>query len=179
MDSFRQTLNGKAVLVFPPEDVDQLLAFWEGIPQNPVNPSQTPLIPIPSGVIVRFNKPVEWKTILAKSVGKPPQEVRHAGQTYYRTTPPFPGWCVYAPNELTLVVAQEDLLFELIEDRTAPLQRHAWDEVWKKSARSSRVGTRNTLAPPTGRAANARIAGGSPGFADRKPDVRDDLAVTR
>ena len=85
-------------------------------------------------MIVRFNKPVEWKTILAKSVGKPPQEVRHVGQTYYRTTPPFPGWCVYAPNELTLVVAQEDLLFELIEDRTAPLQRHAWDEVWKKSA---------------------------------------------
>ncbi len=120
LDSFRQTLNGKAVLVFPPEDVDQLLAFWEGIPQNPVNPSQTPLIPIPSGVIVRFTKPVEWKTVLAKSVDKPLQEARHAGQTYYRTTPPFPGWCVYAPNDLTLVVAQEDLLFELIEDRTAP-----------------------------------------------------------
>ena len=134
LDSFRQTMNGKAVLVFAPEDVDQLLAFWEGIPQSAVNPSQTPMIPIPSGVIVRFNKPLDWKTILAKSVGKPPQEVRHVGQTYYRTTTSLPGWCVYAPNDLTLVVAQEDLLFELIEDRTAPLKSHAWDEVWKKSA---------------------------------------------
>ena len=40
MDSFRQTLNGKAVLVFSPEDVDQLLAFWEGIPQTQSIPAR-------------------------------------------------------------------------------------------------------------------------------------------
>jgi hypothetical protein len=133
LDSFRQTLNGKGVLVFPPEDVEQLLVFWEGIPPSPVNPGQSPLIPFPSGVIVRFTKAIDWKTGLAQSLGQPLQEAAHDGQTYYRTPSPTRGWCVYAPDDRTLVTAQEDLLFELIEDRKAPVQRHSWDEVWKKA----------------------------------------------
>jgi len=133
VDSFRQTMNGKAVLVFPPDDVEQLVAFWEGIPQHPVNPGQSPVIPLPSGAVVRFTKPIDWKAALAKSLGQPVQEAKHDAQTYFHTTPIGAGWCLFAPDDRTLVLAQEDLLFELIEDRKAPAQHHAWDEVWNKS----------------------------------------------
>lgn len=133
VDSFRQTMSGKAVLVFPADDVEQLVAFWEGISQNPVNPGQTPLIPVPSGGVVRFTKPIDWKAALAKSLGQPVQEARHDAQTYYRTTAIGAGWCLFAPDDRTLVLAQEDLLLELIEDRKAQAQHHAWDEVWNKS----------------------------------------------
>ena len=61
-----------------------------------------------------------------------PREVHHDGQTYLSTDDGPEHWGVFAPDDRTLVVAREDLLRELIEDRKAPAPRHPWDEVWNK-----------------------------------------------
>jgi Protein of unknown function (DUF1559)/BlaR1 peptidase M56 len=134
LESFRQTPAGKAFVVVPPEDMEQVLAFWEGSPQAPVEPGRTPLISPPSGAVFHMTKPQDWKTQLTQLLGSPPVEARHDGQTYYGSPGPVgQRWCAFTPDDRTLVLAQDDLLRELIEDRNAPAPRHPWDELWKKA----------------------------------------------
>jgi len=131
LDSIKQSPAFQRLLVVPPEDVEQFLAFWEGIPQGPLQPGQGPLVPFPSGVVLRMSKPQEWKPLLNQLLGSP-REVHHDGQTYLSADGPE-HWAVFAPDDRTLVVAHEDLLRELIEDRKAPAPRRPWDECWSKA----------------------------------------------
>ncbi|MGP0067454.1 MAG: M56 family metallopeptidase, partial [Isosphaeraceae bacterium] len=118
-----------------PEDIDQVLVFWEGGSQDPAGPGGSPLIPTPSGFVLRTKKPQDWKALQREEFFSFFQEeARHDGQTYYRHTASRP-WIsvgIYMPDAQTLVAAREDLLPELIEDRNAPEPRRSWDEAWKK-----------------------------------------------
>jgi hypothetical protein len=114
------------------EDVHQLVVFWEGSAQSPIGPSRDPMIPPPSGVVLRMTRPQEWNGIVKQLLG-PTREIHHAGQTYRSATDRGPdGWAAFVPDERTLVLAQEDLLRELVEDRIANAGLHPWDEGWQK-----------------------------------------------
>ncbi|MFI5459683.1 MAG: M56 family metallopeptidase [Isosphaerales bacterium] len=139
LESIKQSPAFQRLLVVPPEDVEQLLVFWEGLPQ--AERGRTPLeslltVSLPSGMVVRMTKPQEWKPLLNQLLGSP-REVRHDGQTYLRIAGPGgeQRWGAFAPDDRTLVIAHEDLLRELIEDRKAPAPRHPWDECWSKVAK--------------------------------------------
>src|SRR5262249_47444519 len=129
LDSLRQGSLLKNRFVIPPEEVEQLVVFWEGMPQAPTGPDRSPLIPPPSGFVLRMTKPQDWKTLRSQLFGGTHQEARHDGQPYVRTNVNSPepgGWGLYLPGDRTLVAAQEELLRELIEDRDAPASRHPW-----------------------------------------------------
>jgi beta-lactamase regulating signal transducer with metallopeptidase domain len=130
LDSLKRSPAFQRILIVPPEDVEQLLAFWEGIPSGAAQPGGGPLVPFPSGCVLRMSKPQEWKPLLNQLL-RSPREVQLDGQTYLRPDGPE-RWGVFTPDDRTLVVAQEDLLRELIEDRKAPAPRHPWDEAWSK-----------------------------------------------
>jgi len=131
LESIKQSPAFQSVLFVPPEDVEQFLAFWEGIPQGPIQGGHGPLVPFPSGVVLRMSKPQEWKPVLNQLL-RSPREVHHDGQTYLGIDNGQGHWGVFAADDRTLVVAHEDLLRELIEDRKAPAHRHPWDEAWNK-----------------------------------------------
>ncbi len=121
---------GKA-LVVPPEDIEQILLFWTA--DFEFGPGMTTPF---SGVIVRMSKPQDWKAVLGQLLGPNPQEARHDGQTYVRTNSNGPQTGgIFTPDDRTLVAAPENLLRELIEDRSAPPSRHSWDEAWQKVAK--------------------------------------------
>jgi prepilin-type processing-associated H-X9-DG protein len=124
LESVKRSPAFQRVLIVPAEDVDQFVAFWEGTHQGP------PLAVDPSGIVLRMSKPQDWKLILNKLLGAP-RETRHDGQTYLVPEGPE-RWAVFPADDRTLVVAHEDLLRELIEDRKAPPARHPWDEAWNK-----------------------------------------------
>ena len=48
--------------------------------------------------------------------------------------PPMPGWFALTFDDRTLVVAVEDTIRDLIQDRRVPAPRRTWDEAWEKSA---------------------------------------------
>ena len=135
LESIKQSSAFKAALILPPEEVEQLIVFWEGIPQAPATADlgRTPMVPFPSGGVLRTSKPQEWKSLLKNQQFGSALEVRHDGQTYLG----FGGtnaerWGAFVPDDRTLVFAREDLLRELIEDRKIPAPRHPWDEAWNK-----------------------------------------------
>jgi prepilin-type processing-associated H-X9-DG protein len=130
LESMKRSPAFQKMLLVPPEDVEQLMAFWEGIPQGPVQPGRSPLVPFPSGVVLRMAKPQQWRPLLNQLLDSP-REVSHDGQTYLSPDGPE-RFGVFAADDRTLVVAQEDLLRELIEDRKAPAHRYPWDEAWNK-----------------------------------------------
>jgi len=124
-------------LLLSPDEIDQLLMFWEGSPMGPAIPGTPTLIPPPSGYIVRSVKPQEWKQVFSR-LALSTEEVQHAGQTYLRLTrKPLAGGplSVYTPDDRTAVLAADDLLRVLIEDRKEPKSRHSWDEAWSQLAR--------------------------------------------
>jgi prepilin-type processing-associated H-X9-DG protein len=135
LESIKQSSAFKAALILPPEEVEQLIVFWEGIPQAPATADlgRTPMVPFPSGAVLRTSKPQEWKSLLKNERLGSAREVRHDGQTYlsFGTASPQ-AWGVFTPDDRTLVLAREDLLRELIEDRKIPAPRHPWDEAWNK-----------------------------------------------
>jgi Protein of unknown function (DUF1559)/BlaR1 peptidase M56 len=127
LESIKQSPAFKGSLIFPPEDVEQFLVFWEGIAT--AEPGPIPVVPFPSGGVLRTSKPQDWKSVLNKTHPGSIREVRHDGQTYFGRGQL---WGAFAPDDRTLVFAREDLLRELIEDRKAPAPRHSWDEAWNK-----------------------------------------------
>jgi hypothetical protein len=114
--------------VAPLDEIDQLLIFWEQSPPNPPGPGASTLIPPPSGFVLHLNKAKDWKTALASF--QPDQEVHHAGQSYFRFH--GPSISAYTPDNRTLVLAEEDLLRTIIEDRDLPVSRRSWDEAWNQ-----------------------------------------------
>ncbi len=131
-DQIKQFMSLKAIQAVRMEDIDQLLAFWEGTTQAPVEPGRVPMVPPPSGIVLRMTKPQDWKIILNQLLSSP-REVRHVGQTYLAAPGPGAGaWAGFAADDRTLVLARGDLLRELIEDRNAPAPSHPWDEAWQR-----------------------------------------------
>jgi beta-lactamase regulating signal transducer with metallopeptidase domain len=136
-DQIKQTMSRSAVASIKFEDVDQLIAFWEGSPQAEGAPGAVPFVPPPSGAVMHMTKPQEWKAILNELLPSP-REVRHAGQTYLTREGPGARGSIpaaFAADERTLVIAKEDLLRELIEDRNAPAPRRPWDQAWQKATK--------------------------------------------
>jgi hypothetical protein len=129
LDSLKRSPPFQRMMVVPPEEVEQLLAFWEGIPAGPAQPG--PLVPFPSGFVLRTSKPEDWKTILKQHIRGNAREVQVDGQTYITAEGPE-RWGAFTADDRTLVVAQEDVLRELIEDRKAPAPHHSWDDAWAK-----------------------------------------------
>src|SRR5262249_42358453 len=53
LKSMRQGPSLLKALFIPPEDVEQLLVFWEGMPVASGQPGPSPMIPSPSGFVLR------------------------------------------------------------------------------------------------------------------------------
>jgi beta-lactamase regulating signal transducer with metallopeptidase domain len=122
---------GQSGLGIAPEAINQIVVFWEGAAPGST-PSHAPVpVPPPSGFIMRSTARQDWKTALGRLVPDA-REVEHAGKSYLR-----PGqasqapMCAYLADENTVVLAGEELLRRIIEDRDAPAAAHSWDEAWK------------------------------------------------
>ncbi len=129
-DLINQSPAFRGTLVANPDDVEHILAFWEGLPQAIGKRARIPLVSTPSGVVVRTLKAQEWTPFLAQRMAAP-QQVHHAGQSYLSAAG-IDGqqWGAFTPDDRTLVLARDDLIRELIEDRNAPAPRRPWDEAW-------------------------------------------------
>ena len=123
----------KSGLVLPHEEIEQLVCFWEGLPEAPGQPGRSPFIPHPTGIIYRATKAQDWKSRLDAQGGRV-EEFNLDGQKCFRGQPPSPAWCAAAFDDRTLVVAVEDTIRDLIQDRRVPAPRRTWDEAWEKSA---------------------------------------------
>ena len=136
VESIKQGPAFKAVLLFPPEDIEQVIVFWDGPPEPPVESRPSPLIPFVSGGVVRTTKPRDWKALIQNAHLGPIRELRHDGQIFFSLPQRGPeAWGGFAPDDRTLVVAREDLLRELIDDRKIPVAARAWDEAWNKATK--------------------------------------------
>ena len=139
MQPVLKLLTGNEQLVreflLPIDQIDQLLIFWEGSPTNPANPGTPTLIPPPSGYIVRVGKTsgmeesseslgfTQWRrfdTRVRRICGR--REDRLA------KTP----MSIYTPDDRTAVLAADDLLRVLIEDRKEPKARPSWNDAWSQ-----------------------------------------------
>ena len=161
--------------LLPLEEISQLLVFWEGSPANPDRPGTTPLIASPSGFIVRPANAEAWQ----KAVGKlrsGAKEVQHAGRTYLRPGEAKGGrmsMSIYFPDDRTAIVAHEDLIRLMIEDRNEPTSKHPWDEAWaqvKKGPLTAALETRWLR-----RRLNQGLAGGPQNPAGTKLDTISPL----
>ena len=118
----------------PPEEIEQLLVFWEsgGQPDAPAWGGQV-LLPPPSGIVLRMSKAQDWRAVLTRLAGPAIAEGRHDGQTYFRLHPNAQSPLgLYTPDDRTAVVAEEVLLRDVITDRHAPAPPYPWDEAWKR-----------------------------------------------
>ncbi len=122
------------VLPLPLDEIDQLIVFWESSPQNQVPPGSPTLVPPPSGMIVHAAQPQDWKKIASRFMHST-EVVQVAGQTLLRPARDQAGpssMSLYSPDDRTVVLAAEDLLRTLIEDRKEPKAAHPWDAVWNQ-----------------------------------------------
>jgi hypothetical protein len=133
--SIQEGPNPQTPFVIPLEETDQLMLFWEGLPEPPGQPGSSPFVPPPSGVVIHSPKAQDWKTALTRKFGSP-VERQVDRQTYLGFSKPFlPGWCGFTPDDRTLVLAGEDTLRDVIRDRKAPAPGRAWDKAWEKSGK--------------------------------------------
>lgn len=149
----------KAPIVIVPEEIEQFAYFWDGLPEAAGAPGRSPFVPPPSGAVIRSTKALDWKSRLAAQFGSA-TEFRLDGQTCFRLgQSPMPGWCAFSSDDRTLVLAAEDSLRDLIQDRRAPAPRRPWDEAWDKSANGHLIAALDTrwlrrrlaqAAPPSG-----------------------------
>jgi prepilin-type processing-associated H-X9-DG protein len=132
LNSMRQAPSFQMLFLVPPEDIAQLVVFWDGSPLPELLPRQPALIAPPAGLVLRTTRPQDWKSFLRELRGqarRPIEEGTHDGQTYLRLPV---GWGLYMADGQTLVAAREEILRELIEDRKVPAPNRPWDEAWKK-----------------------------------------------
>jgi prepilin-type processing-associated H-X9-DG protein len=133
VNALRQNSFGGNNLPVPPEEIEQVIVFWEASPPA-VSPLDRPSpIPSPSGVVVRTSKAQDWNAVLTKLPGPGLEALRHDGQPYHRFRANGPVTiAAYSPDDRTIVVAEEVVLRDVIADRNAPPPRFAWDESWKR-----------------------------------------------
>jgi Protein of unknown function (DUF1559)/BlaR1 peptidase M56 len=142
--SMQQGANSKAPFVIPLEETDQLILFWEGLPEPPGQPGSSSFLPPPSGIVIHSSRAQDWKTALTQHFGSP-NERQVDRQTYLGFSKPLlPGWCGFTPDDRTLVLAGEDTLRDVIRDRKAPAPKRAWDRAWDKSGKGQMVAAMET-----------------------------------
>ena len=128
--SIPQGANMAASFVVPLEETDQLLFFWEGLPDAPGQPGSSAFVPPPSGMVIHSSRPQDWKSRFTKSF-ESAQDFVMAGQTCFRFAKPFvPGWCGFTPDDKTLVLAAEDTLRDLVADRKGPAPDASGTRPW-------------------------------------------------
>jgi hypothetical protein len=114
-----------------PEEIDQVVVFWEGTAFGPTLSNLPAPVPPPSGFIIRATTPHDWKAAIGR-MQPATDQVQHAGTSYLRPKQPdHASKCAYTPDERTLVLAGEEVLRTIIEDRDSPVPAHPWDEAWK------------------------------------------------
>jgi hypothetical protein len=118
-----------AKLPVKPEAVAQVLLFWEGNVEVRAPGRGTSLDP--AGAIIHLAGPEASKDLVGRLLPEA-EAVRHAGQVYYRPGQGSRRMSAYLPDDRTLVVAREDLLLTLIDDRNSPAPEQTWGEVWKQ-----------------------------------------------
>ncbi len=126
-------------LPIKPEDVEQVLIFWES-EAIADGPRRGPGFGIPSGVVLRTNRAQDWKAQISRFLEQDRhaprlEEAKHEGQTYSRVD--GGGSMVlgiFTPDDRTVVAAEEVVLRDLITDRNATA-RHHWDDAWKRVAK--------------------------------------------
>ncbi len=94
--------------------------------------------------MLRSTKAQDWKSRLTDQFGRA-LEFRLDGQTCFRLSqPPIPGWCALTSDDRTLVIAAEDTLRDLIQDRRGHTPRRPWDEAWEKSVDAQAIAAIDT-----------------------------------
>src|SRR5262249_11099222 len=81
------------------------------------------------GFVLHTNRAQDWSAIFRRDA-RQVESVRHEGETYTRWSTQPGDLCGYVPDPTTLVLAQQEAIRVMIEDRDAPASRRAWDEVW-------------------------------------------------
>jgi prepilin-type processing-associated H-X9-DG protein len=133
LNSLRESPSLINRIPVPLEDVEQWLLFWESGAGAEAGAGRGPMLPPPSGFVLRMSRPQDWKAVLEKLGGPRLVEARQDGRVYYRLNGVGPqSWGVYPADEQTLVASEEVVLRDLIADRNAPLSRHPWDEAWQR-----------------------------------------------
>ena len=132
----QQSTFSNSPFVAPLEEIDELVLFWEGLPEPPGHPGGSSFVPHPSGIVIHSSKSQDWKTALTQNFGSV-NERQVDGQTYLGFSKPIqPSWCAFTPDDRTLALASEDSLRDLIQDRKAPAPRRAWDAAWEKTGKA-------------------------------------------
>ena len=145
--------GGKRRLVFPPRTWTSPSVLGRGPPRP--SRSRTPFSQLPERSFASPNRGMEthFESVLDTIC----QETHHAGQTYNDQPCSRRTGNVYAPDDRTLVFAQEDLLRELIEDRNAaaetPLGRSLEE---RRSTGKAILAVETRVAPATDRRRPAR-----------------------
>jgi hypothetical protein len=133
--SMQRGPSSSSPFVVPLEETDELVLFWEGLPEPPGQPGSSSFVPHPSGIVIHSSRAQDWKSALSRNFGSP-NERQVDGQTYFGFSKPFlPDWCAFTPDDRTLALAGEDTLRDLIRDRKAPALKRAWDQALDKSAK--------------------------------------------
>jgi prepilin-type processing-associated H-X9-DG protein len=126
-------------LPIAPEDLEQIVIFWDAVSEPPIahGPKSVDW-PVASGGVIRTSKAQDWAAVAKSAYLGPIREARHDGQVFFSFEGPSAApWGVFAPDDKTVVIAREDLLRELIEDRHIPAPAHSWDEAWNKANKGS------------------------------------------
>jgi len=119
-------------LGFAPTDIEQATFVWvHGAPD--ARNQRGPLVPPPSGTIVRMTKAQDWKGVITHYIGPEAQEVRFNDYTYSRSTrgAVIPGHCAAATDDRTLVLAEEGLLIRMLLTRPGAADGAVWAGAWK------------------------------------------------
>jgi prepilin-type processing-associated H-X9-DG protein len=121
-----------------PEDIEQIVVFWDAVSEPASAPNRNSIWPFASGGVLRTSKAQDWPAIVKSARLGSIREARHDGQVFFEFQGPWTvNWGAFAPDDQTLVIAREDLLRELIEDRNTPAHAHSWDEAWNKTKKGS------------------------------------------
>ena len=113
-------------------EIEQLVAFAEFFPRKP---KDSPGLRLQPGFVIRSNRPQDWSALLKLLIQKP-EEVRHEGQVFTRWQGAPGELSAYAPDAQTLVLALEESIRQVIEDREASPPRRAWGDVWSRVEKS-------------------------------------------
>jgi beta-lactamase regulating signal transducer with metallopeptidase domain len=139
LPALAQAIPPIAATGIPPDLVEQATIFWEGYPEPPGQPGQTPFLPRPAGFVVRTKTVQDWKARLDRILGRTDEFIVD-GQTCFRSLESeSPRQCGYVPDNRTLVVTREDLIREIVIDRKAAAPAHAWDRALSKVSRGQIV----------------------------------------
>lgn len=107
-----------------PSSVTQVTVFWL---KNGGRDPRRDFIGRPAAVIARTSEPQDLKKLAAK-FSHDSEEVAYQDRTYYRSR--AEGYCFFAANDRTFLMAEEVLLRDMIKDGPEAAAKHSWDRAW-------------------------------------------------